>query len=155
MKFGAQFLGGWSGWGRGMLATIFVVAGALKVANSADFHSDLVAYQTGLPDSILRLIAVVLPWIEVLVGLALGADFWPETIRFLVVGLNFGFVLVLGQALVRGLDLRCGCFGPLTPDWLDQPPVALARASGLLFVSIWLWWVHQVNSPVRSSIVRR
>ncbi len=64
MKFGAQFLGGWSGWGRGMLATIFVVAGALKVANSADFHSDLVAYQTGLPDSILRLIAVVLPWID-------------------------------------------------------------------------------------------
>jgi hypothetical protein len=151
MKFGAQSSGGWPGWVRGILAAVFVVAGAFKAANPADFHSDLVAYQTGLPDSILRLVAVVLPWFEVIVGLALGADFWPETIRFLVVVLNFGFVLMLGQAVVRGLDLRCGCFGPLTPDWLAQPPVALGRAAGLLGASVWLWWRRPVGAAVSSS----
>lgn len=53
MKSGAQSSGGWPGWVRGILAAIFVVAGAFKVANPADFQGDLVAYQTGLPDSVL------------------------------------------------------------------------------------------------------
>jgi hypothetical protein len=41
--------------------------------------------------------------------------------------------------MVRGLEVRCGCFGPLTPGWFNEPWFALGRALSLLAASIWLW----------------
>jgi hypothetical protein len=49
-------------------------------------------------------------------------------------------VLLLGQAVLRGLELDCGCFGAGAPAWLEQAPVALARAGLLLAATLW-WWL--------------
>jgi len=124
---------------RWLLGMVLVAAGGFKAAHPVEFHADLVAYGIGLPDAWLRGTAVMLPWLELVAGLALGVDFWPETIRFVVVGLSAVFVVVLVQAMVRGLEVRCGCFGPLTPGWFNEPWFALGRAGGLLAASIWLW----------------
>jgi hypothetical protein len=48
------------------------------------------------------------------------------------------FVVVLGQALVRGLNIDCGCFGPALSGWWDRPVFALPRAILLLAASLWL-----------------
>lgn len=126
-------------YARWLLGAVLVAAGGFKAAHPVEFHADLVAYGIGLPDAWLRGIAVMLPWLEVVAGIALGVDFWPETIRFVSVGLSAVFVAVLAQAMVRGLEVRCGCFGPLTPGWFNEPWFALGRAVGLLAASIWLW----------------
>ncbi len=126
-------------YARWLLGAVLVAAGGFKAAHPVEFHADLVAYGIGLPDAWLRGTAVMLPWLEVVAGIALGVDFWPETIRFVGVGLSAVFVAVLAQAMVRGLEVRCGCFGPLTPGWFNEPWFALGRAVGLLAASIWLW----------------
>ena len=126
-------------YARWLLGAVLVVAGGFKAAHPVEFHADLVAYGIGLPDAWLRGTAVMLPWLEVVAGIALGVDLWPETIRFVGVGLSAVFVAVLAQAMVRGLEVRCGCFGPLTPGWFNEPWFALGRAVSLLAASIWLW----------------
>ena len=140
-------------YARWLLGAVLVAAGGFKAAHPAEFHADLVAYGIGLPDAWLRGIAVMLPWLEVVAGIALGVDFWPETTRFVGVGLSAVFVAVLAQAMVRGLEVRCGCFGPLTPGWFNEPWFALGRAVGLLAASIWLWlkWAPSAAGPALNA----
>jgi hypothetical protein len=138
-------------YARWLLGAVLVAAGGFKAAHPVEFHADLVAYGIGLPDAWLRGTAVMLPWLEVVAGIALGVDLWPETIRFVGVGLSAVFVAVLAQAMVRGLEVRCGCFGPLTPGWFNEPWFALGRALSLLAASIWLW-LKRVSSAAGPAL---
>ena len=138
-------------YARWLLGAVLVAAGGFKAAHPVEFHADLVAYGIGLPDAWLRGTAVMLPWLEVVAGIALGVDLWPETIRFVGVGLSAVFVAVLAQAMVRGLEVRCGCFGPLTPGWFNEPWFALGRALSLLAASIWLW-LKRVSSSAGPAL---
>jgi predicted alpha-1,2-mannosidase len=134
---------------RWALGAFFLLAGALKIAQPGDFHSDLLAYDLALPDSVLRWIAIAFPWLELFCGGALLAKVWPETTGFLVSTLCLVFVLTLSQAVLRGLDIKCGCFGSATPGWFDQPLAALVRASLMLGVSLWLWLKSTTPQPDR------
>jgi len=138
-------------YARWLLGAVLVAAGGFKAAHPVEFHADLVAYGIGLPDAWLRGTAVMLPWLEVVAGIALGVDLWPETIRFVSVGLSAVFVAVLAQAMVRGVEVRCGCFGPLTPGWFNEPWFALGRALSLLAASIWLW-LKRVSSSAGPAL---
>ena len=135
------------------MGVILVVAGGLKIAAPVEFYSGLLDYQVALPALVWRWLAVLLPWLEVLCGGALLADCWPETVRFLVSVLCLGFVLMLGQALLRGLELECHCFGGSKGGWWSNPWVALGRAGGLLAVSGWLLWATRRPVLVGSLFV--
>lgn len=97
-----------------------------------EFFGALLAYELPLGEFVLRGGAVILPWLELVCGTALLGNVWPETLRPLVFVQCLGFVLVLGQALGRGLEVSCGCFGGSADHWSAQPAAALARASLLL-----------------------
>jgi len=124
--------------GRLLLGSIFLAAGVLKVVHPADFFSDLLAYDVPFPEMMLRVVAVVLPWLEGLCGLCLFSNLWPESVRPLSVCLCLIFVGMLGQAVGRGLDLNCGCFGAAASGWFARPAVALMRAIILLAISLYL-----------------
>jgi len=123
---------------RWTLGAVFIGAGALKLVHPVAFYADLLAYGIDAPDWFFRVVAVILPWIEILGGGLLIADWWTESVSFLVAGMCLVFVLALGQAVLRGLDLKCGCFGEIAAGWFEQPLVALVRAGVLLAASIWL-----------------
>jgi uncharacterized membrane protein YphA (DoxX/SURF4 family) len=123
---------------RWTLGAIFIGAGALKLVDPAGFHADLLAYGIGAPDWFFRFVAVVLPWVEAISGGLLLAELWTETVGVLVAGMCLIFVLALGQAVLRGLELKCGCFGELAAGWFERPLVALVRACVLLVASVWL-----------------
>ena len=123
---------------RFVLGAVFLVAGGMKVAHPGDFFSDLLGFGVPFPELFLRVVAVYLPWLEVFAGLGLLLNFWPETVRPLMAALCLVFVLMLGQAVLRGLDLNCGCFGPGGRGWFERPDVALVRAVVLFALSIYV-----------------
>ncbi len=122
------------------MGLVFLASGILKLTDPVAFYTNLQAYSLGGPDWFYRVVAVVLPWVEVLSGALLLAAVWTETVAAVVAGLCAIFVAALGQALARGLELKCGCFGGLAPSWLETPGVALVRASLLLVATVWLLW---------------
>ena len=124
--------------GRFMLGAILIVAGGMKLIHPADFFSDLLGFRVPLPEMFLRVVTVFLPWLEVFAGVGLLLNVWAETIRPLVAGLCLVFVLMLGQAVLRGLDLNCGCFGAAGSGWFERPDVALVRAGILFAVSLYV-----------------
>jgi uncharacterized membrane protein YphA (DoxX/SURF4 family) len=120
------------------VGAVFVAAGLLKLARPTEFYADLLAYEVPLPDAAWRFVAVMFPWLELIVGAAFAAGAWPETTGVLVVAMTSIFVGMLSQAVVRGLDLRCGCFGAAGDGWFRLPFVALVRAALLWIAATWL-----------------
>jgi hypothetical protein len=95
---------------RWLLGALMLWAAVSKLAEPTDFLGSLYAYDLPLPRSWLQLVAVVLPWLELLCGLLLIANVWSETALVTVLGLLGIFVLATGQAWARGLEISCGCF---------------------------------------------
>ena len=95
---------------RWLLGALMLWAAVSKLAQPTEFLGSIYAYQLPLPRSLLQLVAVVLPWLELLCGLLLIANVWCETALATLIGLLAVFVLATGQAWARGLDISCGCF---------------------------------------------
>jgi len=78
-----------------------------------------------LPVALENLFAMTMIWIEVLAGLALVANVAPRSATLLLGGLLVVFLVAIGQAVARNLDIDCGCFG--TSDATKTGFTALAR----------------------------
>jgi uncharacterized membrane protein YphA (DoxX/SURF4 family) len=99
-----------------ILGAVFVYASLDKIANPADFarivyHYQLVGPNQHLGPLVANLLAVTLPWIELVMGglLLLGA--WRREAALLSGGLLLVFIGAVSAALLRGIDLEnCGCF---------------------------------------------
>lgn len=95
---------------RWLLGALMLWAAVSKLAQPTEFLGSIYAYDLPLPRSWLQLVAVVLPWVELLCGLSLIANVWSETALTAIISLLAVFVLATGQAWSRGLDISCGCF---------------------------------------------
>lgn len=88
----------------------FVFAGALKVADPAAFVAAVENYHL-LPRVVVHLVAILLPWVEIVAGTAVLTGIWIRAAASLLSAMTLMFAMVIVSALVRGLDIRCGCFG--------------------------------------------
>ena len=95
---------------RWLLGALMLWAAVSKLAQPTEFLGSIYAYDLPLPRTLQQLVAVVLPWLELLCGLLLIANQWSETALATLIGLLAVFVLATGQAWARGLEISCGCF---------------------------------------------
>ena len=98
------------------LGGLFVYASVDKILHPGDFARIVYHYQLIGPSQWIgpwaaNLLAVTLPWVEVVVGLALVAGFWRREAATIAGALLIVFVLAVSLALARGIDIEnCGCF---------------------------------------------
>lgn len=114
------------------LGAMFLYAALTKVPDLPLFAEEIANYQL-LPAPLVPWVAALLPGIEIVLGLALIAGLWTRTAAALTGALLVVFTVGLTQALLRGIDLRCGCFGSAEPaTWgtvvRDLAMIALAGA---------------------------
>ena len=91
------------------LAAVFIYAGVGKILNPAAFAEDIDNYSM-LPYLLVTIMAAIMPWVEVLCGLLLIFGKWIKGATLLLIAMNFVFIIAIGSALARGLDISCGCF---------------------------------------------
>ncbi len=94
---------------RSLLALLFLYASVDKLLHPADFAAIIRDYRI-LPEALVNLVAVVLPWVELLLGILLLSGVWLEAALLLanLLLLTFWGALVFNYA--RGIDVSCGCF---------------------------------------------
>ncbi len=94
---------------RFILGGVFVYASFDKILHPAAFAKAVYNYQI-LPDGLINLTAIVLPCLELVLGISLIINVWiPGT----VVLCNFLLTTFIGALLfnmARGLNINCGCF---------------------------------------------
>lgn len=96
--------------GQIILGGLFIYAGILKIADPEGFSIDIENYRMA-PKIFVNLIAIFLPYLEVITGLLV--IFSPKKSGSLLIlsALIFFFLIGITQAIIRGLDIECGCFG--------------------------------------------
>ncbi|HPI73450.1 MAG TPA: MauE/DoxX family redox-associated membrane protein [bacterium] len=94
---------------RWFLAVVFIYAALGKIADPAAFAQQIDHYRL-LPWPAVAAAAVVLPWLELLCGLLLIGGRWIQGASLWLMTLNGVFIIAIASAMVRGLDIDCGCF---------------------------------------------
>ena len=92
-----------------LLAALFIYAGVGKIVNPADFVEDIDNYRI-LPYLLVSIAAIILPWLEVISGISLIWGKFRTGALFIILGLSVLFLIAISSALIRGLDISCGCF---------------------------------------------
>ena len=96
---------------RVVIGGIFIVAGASKIGHAPLFAAQIAGFRI-LPEPVVAPLAVVLPFLEILLGGYLIAGFFTRVAAWVAVVMLALFDLAIASAVVRGLTVSCGCFGP-------------------------------------------
>ena len=118
-----------------VIGLIFIYSGLTKVLFPGEFAFAIQNYQI-LPDSLTNLAALLTPWLEIYCGLFLIAGIYQRASAILISGMLFVFIIALFSAMIRGLDINCGCFGRETQiDWrrIVEDIVLLLLSAYLVF----------------------
>lgn len=99
---------------RVVLGLVFIVAAFPKIADPPGFAKSIWAYEL-FPTWSLHPLALVLPWLELLCGLALCLGIWIRAAAAWVAVMLLSFGLALSINLARHHPVDCGCFGSATP----------------------------------------
>jgi len=94
---------------RFILAFIFIYASIDKIINPIVFSNSIDNYHI-TPISLNNIFALLIPWIELVVGFCLLFNVFYGGAVNLTIGLLIWFIFILTQALFRGINLDCGCF---------------------------------------------
>lgn len=127
-------------WLRLALGVIFIAASVDKILNPAAFGEIIHNYQI-LPDRFISVAAIVLPWLEIILGALLILGVWLPGAVFLTNLLLFAFFAALAFDAARGINVHCGCFstsasGAASMTWYLFRDSLFLILSGSLFYSV-------------------
>lgn len=103
---------------RVVIGLVFIFAGFPKIFDPTGFSTVLRNYQL-LPESIISPLSYTLPALEAAIGLFLFFGLFTRVAASLAAITSVGFGIFVVSALVRGLNIECGCFnGASRVSWL-------------------------------------
>jgi putative oxidoreductase len=132
------------------LGVIFVVAALPKIVDPPSFAHMIYNYKI-IPWALINAMALVMPWIELLCGLALILGIWKGTARTIIAALLLTFIAAIGINLARGNAIDCGCFdvsaaNKTVDERLADMRFVILRDVGMLLMVAQLWWAsHQLK----------
>ncbi len=121
------------------LAAVWLVSGLLKATDPDQTYVAVRSYDV-LPDAGVEVVAALLPWVELALGVLLLAGVGTRLVAALSAVLLVVFVAGVTQAWARGLSIDCGCFGgggavePGQTTYVQE----LLRDAGFLLMAGWL-----------------
>lgn len=129
------------------LGAIFVVAAIPKIADPPSFAHMIYNYRL-VPGFAVNALALVMPWVELLAGLALILGVWRREAAATIGLLLLVFIAAIGVNLSRGHAVDCGCFdvhsaGKSREELLTDMRWVLVRDTAMLLM------VAQVLSATR------
>lgn len=94
---------------RVILGMVFLYASIDKIAQPAAFAETVANYRM-LPHGLVNATAILLPWLELVLGVLLLSGVWLPGAVVMGNGLLWVFFGAVAYNLIRGLDMGCGCF---------------------------------------------
>jgi uncharacterized membrane protein YphA (DoxX/SURF4 family) len=127
-----------------ILGVVFVWASFDKLFDPKGFAEIIYNYKI-LPTQMVNLTAVVLPWIELVCGILLIIGFYHRGSVFILNCLLIIFIVSIGSALYRGLDIQCGCF-TLSPEADRIAVIDLIIDGALFMLGLWILFSKKLNT---------
>ena len=118
-----------------LLGFVFVYASLDKIWDPAAFAKIVYQWQVVGPVP-SNLVAVTLPWVELVAGLLLIAGVWKRESALVVALMLVVFIVAAGTVMARGIDVEnCGCVSVAKAGPPSACPPAWTKGVGWFLVS--------------------
>jgi putative oxidoreductase len=133
------------------LGLFFIVAALPKLVDPPSFAHMIYNYRL-VPGAFVNIFALVMPWLELLLGLALILGIWTRTSAALVGALLLVFVAAISLNLARGNAIDCGCFdvsaaNKTAEERLTDMRLVVLRDVGMLLMVGQILWARGRSAP--------
>ncbi len=134
------------------LGAIFVVAAWPKITDPPSFAHMIYNYRI-LPAGLINISALVMPWVELVIGLCLILGVWVKPARWIVAAMLVVFMVAISINLVRGNAIDCGCFDTSAANLTYEERIrdmwlVLLRDAGMLLMCAQLAWAERKRTRV-------
>jgi len=92
-----------------LVGIVFCYAAVDKILHIDQF-ARLIYYYHILPGWAINIMAIFMPMVEMIAGLALILGIWPRGATALIGAMTLMFLIALTIVYIRGVDINCGCF---------------------------------------------
>src|SRR5256885_13742185 len=108
-----------------------------------------------VPAQLVNLMALTMPWVELLAGLALILGVWRRAALILIGALLVVFITAIGINLGRGNAIDCGCFnvadaGKSYEQRIADMKLDIWRDVGMLLLAAQLWYADKKRDGLRT-----
>jgi putative oxidoreductase len=126
------------------LGAIFIIAALPKIADPPSFAHMIYNYRI-LPAGLINISSLVMPWVELLCGIALVLGVWRRAALSIITILLVVFLVAISINLARGNAIDCGCFNVslanrTVEQRLGDMRLDILRDLGMLLMCAQLWW---------------
>jgi uncharacterized membrane protein YphA (DoxX/SURF4 family) len=94
---------------RVILGVVFIYASLDKIQHPGEFAQAIYNYRM-VPNAFINMMAIALPWLELICGILIIVGVFVRGSAMLIGAMLAVFIIALSSALMRGLDISCGCF---------------------------------------------
>ena len=125
------------------MGLLFGVAGFFKIGHFSDLAATITAFGLGLPSTLVAIVSVALPPLEILLGIYLVGGWLLPVTSLITTALILAFIVVLASVAGRGISVPCGCFGTA-----DAGPITwgtVLRDVLFLVPAVYLAWWSRVS----------
>jgi putative oxidoreductase len=131
------------------LGAIFVAAALPKISDPPSFAHMIYNYRV-LPGGLINISALVMPWVELLAGIALILGVWVKPARWIIALLLVTFMTAITINLARGNAIDCGCFDVSAANKTHEERIhdmwfVLIRDTGMLLMVAQLAFAEKVR----------
>ena len=125
-----------------IISGTFLLAALPKIQDPVAFNASVEGFRV-ISGGLAIWVALVLPWLELVIGFGLLIPLIRRSSGILISILLIAFIGLHASAWIRGLDISCGCFGEnelsKAPNyfWLILRNVALLLATICVVIRDW------------------
>lgn len=138
---------------RTIVGLVLIVASIDKASDPASFAGSIANYRI-LSGFTATAVATVLPWIELLAGLCILFGVLRRGAALVASSLFALFLLAMISALVRGLDIACGCFTQ-DPDVGMISWIHILEDFGLVLASVLIYRTENSTFSIEERFQRQ
>lgn len=115
---------------------LFIYASYYKIVQPADFARSIWYYHM-VPGNLINLMAIILPWLELICGIAIIIGLWYRGAVIWMNLMTVMFIIALSIAYARGISIDCGCFKAAAAS-TNSARDTLIRDIGLILLTMQL-----------------
>ena len=91
-----------------LIGGILIYASIEKIVNPEEFARAIDNYRI-MPFGLENSIAIILPWLELVIGICLILGVFIDGASFLVIFMMMVFIIAISYAIISGYNIECGC----------------------------------------------
>ncbi len=135
---------------RFVIAVTLLASGTSKISNPFRFLMNVYDYEI-FSEQGGWVVAIFLPWVELLLGAVLLLDILAEGALLITLLMGLAFVAVQLWAIGSGLDISCGCFQGLNSEIRVGPATLLPGVTLILISAVGLSLKRSANNTSQNT----